>query len=553
MTQSLPVVTRFAPSPSGHLHVGGARTALFCWAFAKGRGGSFVLRIEDTDQKRSSDAASIGFTKDLKWLGIAWDEGPEFEGCGGGPRGPYFQSERLPIYRKYLDQLLAAGHAYYAFETAAELTAMRDAAKAKGVPFRYTGEAARRRSPEEVEALRATGMPCVIRFHTRAGTITIEDDVLGTAVIPDGETDDFVIQKADGFPTYHFAVVVDDELMGVTHVLRAQEHFNNTAKHIVLQDALGFRRPTYGHLPLIVNPDGSKMSKRDKDKVLRKAIAERGISSPPEGTVDAAAFAAWLKDKTIQLPTDATTALARALGVALPEINVDDFRQAGYLPEVLCNFLSLNGWSPGGDREKFDNEFLRTHFGLDRVLKTPAKFDRAKLLAFNLHAIAALSREEFTARTAAHGRAYHPDFMARLTASQFRALCDASHERSKTLDDLFRSNTFITTPDEAIVFDPKAVKKVLEGGSPSGYEVLRRLRELLGAHEEWSVASLEAVLKPHADASLGGNLGALAQPLRVALCGSTVSPPIFDTLSILGRTSSLARIDRCLAQSAAVA
>ena len=553
MTASPMVVTRFAPSPSGHLHVGGARTALFCWAYAKGRGGSFTLRIEDTDQKRSSDAASIGFAKDLKWLGIDWDEGPEYEGSGGGPRGPYFQSERLPIYRRHLDRLIAAGNAYYAFETAEELTALREAAKAKGVPFRYKGEIARARSVEEIAALRAAGAPSVIRFHTRPGPITIEDEVLGTAVIPDGETDDFVIQKADGFPTYHFAVVVDDELMGVTHVLRAQEHFNNTAKHIVLQDALGFRRPTYGHLPLIVNPDGSKMSKRDKDKVLRKAIAERALTSPPVGTVDPATFAAWLKDKTIQLPPEVTTRLATLLGVTLPEINVDDFRRSGYLPEVLCNFLSLNGWSPGGDLEKFDNEFLREHFDLARVLKTPAKFDRAKLLAFNLHAISAMTREAFVTRAAAHGQAFHAGFMAKLTVAQFRSLCDASHERSKTLDDLFRSNTFITTADDDLVLDPKAVKKVLEGGSPCGYDILRGARAVLAHLADWTVGGLEGVLKPHAESAVGGSLGSLAQPLRVALCGSTVSPPIFDTLAILGRESSLARIDRCLAQSGVVA
>ncbi|MFM7807475.1 MAG: glutamate--tRNA ligase, partial [Planctomycetota bacterium] len=256
------IVTRFAPLPSGHLHVGGARTALFCWAYAKGRGGTFLLRIEDTDQKRSSDASSVGFLKDLKWLGIDWDEGPEFEGCGGGVSGPYFQSERVDIYNRHLTQLVDAGKAYYAFDTAEELERKRAAAKAAGVAYRYDGSESVARSKGEVERLLAEGRPAVIRFRTPVGPITIKDEILGEATLPAGEVDDFVIRKADGFPTYHFAVVVDDELMGVTHVLRAQEHFNNTAKHMVLQDALGFRRPTYGHLPLIFNPDGSKMSKR---------------------------------------------------------------------------------------------------------------------------------------------------------------------------------------------------------------------------------------------------------------------------------------------------
>ncbi len=541
------IVTRFAPSPSGHLHVGGARTALFCWAFAKGKGGTFVLRIEDTDQKRSSDAASIGFVKDLLWLGIDWDEGPIYEGCGGGDRGPYFQAQRLDIYRKYFDALLASGKAYYAFETTEELTALRDAAKAQNQPFRYTGDAARALSADKVAEFLKAGRPAVIRFHTPPNPITIRDEILGEAIIPAGETDDFVICKADGFPTYHFAVVVDDELMGVTHVLRAQEHFNNTAKHIVLQDALGFRRPVYGHLPLIFNPDGSKMSKRDKDKVLRKAIAERGITSPPPHTVDPALFAVWIKDKNVQLEIASATALASALGVVLPEINVDDFRRSGYLPEVICNFLSLNGWSPGGDLEKFDTEFLKSHFDLQRVVKTPAKFDRSKLLAFNLHALQVMPREEFVKKVAIHGRTFHPDFMARVTETQFRSLCDASQERSKTLDDLFRTNGFITIADDLLEWDAKAVKKVLQGTSPNGRDHLTAISKILAQCDDWSVQGLESAMKPYLETAAGGNLGTIAQPLRVALCGGTVSPPIFDTLAILGKASSIKRIDRCVA------
>ncbi len=537
-------VTRFAPSPSGHLHVGGARTALFCWAFAKGRGGKFVLRIEDTDQKRSSDAASIGFVKDLLWLGIDFDEGPQYEGQGGGPHGPYFQAQRLDIYQRYFDQLLASGDAYYAFESADELAALRAEAKARNEPFRYTGVQARAIPPVEVKRRLDAGEPAVIRFHTRPGPITIHDEVLGDATLPDGEVDDFVIRKADGFPTYHFAVVVDDELMGVTHVLRAQEHFNNSAKHIVLQDALKFRRPVYGHLPLIFNPDGSKMSKRDKDKVLRKAVSEKGMTTPPAGTIEPAVFSAWLKDKNTQLDLESAQTLAQAIGAILPEINVDDFRKSGYLPEVICNFLALNGWSPGGDVEKFDREFLKQKFDLSRVVKTAAKFDRTKLLAFNLDAIQAMPRCEFVARTAAHGRELHPDFMAKLTDAQFQSLCDASQERSKTLDDLFRTNLFITTADDDLAWDAKAIAKCIVGGEPAGAVHLKAAREILQGCDDWTVAGLEVALKPYAETL--GNVGKLAQPLRVAVCGATVSPPIYDTLAILGKQSTLRRIDRCL-------
>jgi glutamyl-tRNA synthetase len=399
-----------------------------------------------------------------------------------------------------------------------------------------------------VAALLAEGRPAVVRFRTPDGPITIKDEILGEATLPAGEVDDFVIRKADGFPTYHFAVVVDDELMGVTHVLRAQEHFNNTAKHIVLQDALGFRRPTYGHLPLIFNPDGSKMSKRDKDKVLRKTVTDRKLAEPPAGTVEAARFKAWLADKNTQLDYEEANRLATALDVALPEINVDDFRRSGYLPEVVCNFLALNGWSPGENREKFDNAFLTQAFDLSRVVKTPAKFDRVKLLSFNCDAITGMSREDFVRRAKSHGETYHAEFMRKLTPAQFESLAGASHERSKTLDDMFRGNRFLVLADDAFVYDAKAAEKNLRGAEPNGVTHLRALRALLAEVKAWEPAALEAVIKAYADAHTEGQLGKVAQPLRVAVSGGTVSPPIFDTLSILGRDSSLARIDRAIKQ-----
>lgn len=543
------VRTRFAPSPSGHLHVGGARTALFCWAYARGRGGKFILRIEDTDQKRSSDSASVGFLKDLHWLGIHWDEGPTFAQCGGGEAGPYFQSERLDIYNKYLQQLIESGGAFYAFDTPEELTAQRDDAKRRNVPFRYDRTAAVSLSKEEIARRLAAGQPAVIRLKARSGPVTIQDEVLGEATLPDGEVDDFVIRKADGFPTYHFAVVVDDELMGVTHVIRAQEHFNNTAKHILLQDALGFKRPIYGHLPIISNPDNSKMSKRDKDKVLRATVRERKLTSPPTGTIDQKTFDTWLNDKNVQLELQDAGRLASALNVTLPEINVDDFRRSGYLPEVLCNFLALNGWSPGNDLEKFDNEFLKKAFDFNRVIKTPAKFDRTKLLAFNLDALQAMSGEEFVTRTRRHGEEFHPEFMRKLTPEQFALLASASHERSKTLDDLFRTNRFLVVPDDQIRYDDtKTVRKTLHGEEPSGFTHLSAVAQALEAVDQWTASALEAAVNAYVNASAPGQLGKVAQPLRLAVSGGTVSPPIFDTLAILGRASTLARIRRCLAE-----
>jgi glutamyl-tRNA synthetase len=540
-------VTRFAPSPSGHLHVGGARTALFCWAYAKGRGGKFILRIEDTDQKRSSGAASVGFLKDLAWLGIDWDEGPEHAGHGGGAHGPYFQSERLDLYNRILGQLVDSGKAYYAFDTAEELEARRAEAKAAGRAYRYDGSSQVALPKDEVERRLAAGMPAVIRLKCPPQPITIKDEILGEATLPAGEVDDFVLRKADGFPTYHFAVVVDDELMGVTHVLRAQEHFNNTAKHMLLQDALGYRRPSYGHFSIITNPDGSKMSKRDKDKLLRKTVVERALVAPPAGTVAQARWDAWLSDKNTQLDFEEANALADALGIQLPEINVDDFRRSGYLPEVICNFLSLNGWSPGGDVEKFDMQFMKERFDLKRVVKTPAKFDRAKLLNFNCDAITGMPREEFVHRARAHGREFHPQFMTKLTDAQFELLAGASHERSKTLDELFRVNRFLVTADDALTWErTKNVEKVMAGAEPNGTTHLRALVPVLEGMSDWQPAALEAAIGAYAATATEGNLGKVAQPLRVAVSGGTVSPPIFDTLAILGKTSTLARMRRCL-------
>jgi hypothetical protein len=264
----------------------------------------FIIRIEDTDQKRSSDAASVGFLKDLDWLGIRWDEGPEYlapDGTtvGGGPNGSYFQSERLAVYNRYCQRLIDEGKAYEAWDSAEELEAMRKDAMARKEAFRYRfrGQV----SADQRAQFIAEGRQPVVRFRAGEVAVTIHDEVLGDATLPAGEVDDFVIRKKDGFPTYHFAVVVDDELMGVTHVLRAQEHFTNTAKHMLLQDALGFRRPVYGHLSIIKNPDDSKMSKRDKDKVLRKAVKERALTAPPAGTVTAEEWSRWLGDDNIQL------------------------------------------------------------------------------------------------------------------------------------------------------------------------------------------------------------------------------------------------------------
>ena len=540
---SADVKTRFAPSPTGHLHVGGARTAIYCWAFARANGGKFLLRIEDTDQKRSSDQATTGFFEDLKWLNILWDEGPAYQNTGGGDEGPYYQSQRLEIYKEQLQKLLDAGTAYYAFETPEELNEERNKARAEKRPYRYN-RASLGVSPETVEQYLVQGKPHVVRFKVPDGeALTVTDCVVGDVTVQRTEVDDFVIFKGDGYPTYHFAVVVDDALMKVTHVLRGQEHLNNTFKHTLLQEALGFDRPTYAHISLIFNPDGSKMSKRDKDKTLRKYVRENSIDSPPAESIPQNAWNTWQASKDNQLETDEATLLALALGIELPEINVDDFKQAGYMPEVLLNYLCLLGWSPGNDIEHFNAEFLVEKFSLDRIVKSPAKFDRVKLLAFNLDALQVLSSEEFEQRLLAWCQEYAPAFAA---LDKFSLFASANHERSKTFRDATVTSSFLIEEDQSISWpDSKPVKKALLKGEVSGLSRMPVIIEALGQLETWDAESIDGCLHALADKLADGSLGKVAQPVRIAVAGSPVSPPIGDTLVLLGKDSTICRLKRC--------
>jgi len=537
--------TRFAPSPTGHLHVGGARTAIFCWAFAKANNGSFLLRIEDTDQKRSSDAATHGFFDDLKWLGIGWDEGPEFEDYGGGDSGPYYQSQRLELYKEQVQKLLDSGAAYHAFETKEELIEERKLAKEEKRAYRYN-RASLNLDSKTVKQYLDEEKPHVVRFKVPdGGPIIIEDEVLGEVIIQRTEVDDFVILKADGFPTYHFAVVVDDALMNVTHVIRGQEHLNNTFRHVLLQKAMGFDRPNYAHISLIFNPDGSKMSKRDKDKLLRTTVREQSIDSPPSGCISDESWKMWQASKDEQLETGDAISLANALGIELPEINVDDFKRGGYLPEVLLNYLCLLGWSPGGDVEQFDADFLIEKFSLKRIVKSPAKFDRVKLLAFNLDALQKLSSDEFESRLLAWCDTYAPKFAA--LGEKFTIFASANHARSKTFKDAVTTSAFLIDEDDSLTWpDSKPVRKALMKGDPSGLVLLSFANEALATLESWDAQSIDDCLTRLAESKAEGKLGRVAQPVRIAVAGGPVSPPICDTLILLGKESTTKRIERCL-------
>jgi glutamyl-tRNA synthetase len=550
MHENPTVVTRFAPSPTGRLHIGGARTALFNWALARGAGGRFLLRIEDTDQARSSDAATTQILESLAWLGIDWDEGPELSRAGrtiggdGREVGPFFQSQRLGGYKAACERLLDMGRAYHAFETPEELDAKRKEAIAAKKQYRYD-RAALDVAEQERRKRAAAGEAHVIRFKMPDAPVTVRDEVRGEVVVRPEELEDFVIVKGDGFPTYHFAVVVDDEAMGVTHVIRGQEHLSNTPKHVALQDALGYRTPVYAHLPLIFGDDGGKMSKRDKDKAARNECKQKGITEPPVSAITPDDFAAWLKDTKSQLPLDHLEALGAALAIDLPEIDVTDFDAAGYLPEVVCNYLALLGWSPGDDVEKFDMEFLCERFKLNRIVKTNAKFDRNKLLAFNTDGISEMEPNRFCEVFCAWCKTHAPDLAGRFSGEQFALLAEALRPRSKTLRDAARSADFALIETNSIEYDEKAVAKWIEKDDRQGLAVLRDLRSRLDAIDPFKPEPIHALIESYASEKELG-MGKVAQPLRVAMTGSAVSPPIDATLAILGKDTVLARIDRCL-------
>ena len=487
MADSQKVVTRFAPSPTGSLHVGGARTALFAWAYARKHGGKFILRIEDTDQTRSSEAATQGILRDMQWLGLNWDD------------GPYFQSQRLPLYNEQVEHLLKAGQAY-----------------------------------EDAGAVR-------LRMGAHRGDIAFADAVYGPITVQKESLEDFVIRKSDGFPTFHLAVVVDDALMGVTHVIRGQEHLSNTPKHAALFDALSFPRPTFAHLPTIMNPDGSKMSKRDKAKKARTAALEskdsHGLLSVGFGEAEIKAFLDKQSDDV-----RIAEAVAKHLHVSLPEINLSDFQRSGYLPDVLLNYLALLGWNPGNDVERFDLDFLKQHFGLDRINKGNSKFDREKLFRFNADTLAALSPGDFAAKLREHFQRYHVDALQQL-GERFTAFAAAYQGRARTLEEAFEAGQFLLAADDELKYDEKAVEKIL--AKSDGYAVLRELAARFAKIEPWSGKAAHDAMAAYAqEKSLG--MGKVAQPVRVAVSGGTVSPPIDATLEVLGKEATLRRIARCL-------
>lgn len=522
-TPTKPIVTRFAPSPTGALHIGGARTALFAWAYARGRSGKFLLRIEDTDRKRSSPESTRGIIRDMTWLGLTWDEGPSPDETADpythqlGDNGPYFQSQRAEqgLYDHYIQLLLDAGEAY-----------------------------------EEDGAVR-------LKMGSHRGDVAFDDAVYGHIDVKADDLEDFVIRKGDDggkLPTFHFAVVCDDALMGVTHVIRGQEHLSNTTKHAALYDTLAkltndavtWARPTWVHTPSIMNPGGSKMSKRDKAKVARQAAKDANISKV-EG-IDSLRFAAFLDGENND--NDIALAIADEMELGLPEIDVDDFLRSGYLQPSLLNYIALLGWNPGNDVEKFDLDFLCKHFDFDRIGKSNSTFDRDKLKSFNGDAIRELPPEDFAYELSTYVKAYRPDWHEHgiFNGDDWQAFCAAVQERAETLPQPLDANAFLIADDDAIKYDftPKPIRKAMTNSDGAGVKLLEELRLAFDTlpEDNFGHAAHEKI-NELAEAS-GINMGKYAQPVRIAVAGSPVTPPLDVTLDLLGKSATLERIDRCL-------
>jgi len=469
MTQS--VVTRFAPSPTGFLHIGGARTALFNWLYARHTGGKFLLRIEDTDRERSTEAAIAAIHDGLAWLGLDWDG------------EALFQFARAARHREVAQQLLAEGKAYSCYASPQELSDMREAARREGRSKLYDGRW-RDRDPSDAPP----GVKPVIRLKAPLeGETIIEDRVQGRVVWQNADLDDMIILRSDGTPVYNHAVVVDDHDMGVTHVIRGVDHLTNAARQVQIYRAMGWEVPVMAHIPLIHGADGAKLSKRHG-----------------------------------------------ALGV-------EAYRDLGFLPEGLRNYLCRLGWSHG-DAEIFSTEQAIAWFDIDNVNKAPARLDMAKLADVNSHYIRQAEEKELIERVKdlCQHIAGGAELAARFNAvgwDRLAAALPGLKPRAKTLLDLIDGASYLLA-ERPVPLDDKA-KKLLEGQART---ILRQLKAELDQVSDWRAPPLEDVVKAFATAK-GQKLGQVAQPLRAALTGRAVSPPVFDVMAVLGRAESLARIE----------
>jgi len=483
---SAPVRVRFAPSPTGHLHIGGARTAIYNWAFARRMGGTFILRIDDTDPERSTDENVQAILRGLRWLGLDWDEGPEAEGA----HGPYFQTQRMGTYADALESLRASGHAYPCFCTAEVLEERRQGARTAG-GFAGYDRRCRSLDPAVVAERLAAGEPHVWRLAVPLDReeVAFEDAIRGAMSFPQSALDDFVLVRTDGTPTYNYASVVDDALMEITHVIRGDDHLSNTPRQILVFEALGHEVPVFAHLPMIWGADGKRLSKR------------HGATS------------------------------------------VEAYRDEGYLPQAVLNYLALLGWSLDGETTIVSREMLAASFALDRVSHNPAIFDTEKLDWMNGVYIREMTPDAFAdvmtpwlvdaALLTMEDAASQRD---RLTV-----LAPLVSERIKRLDEIVPMVSFLFI--DAVEIDPAVAAKVL--GAPGARDGLAAAAQALAALRAFDAPVIEEALRALPE-RLGMKAKVLFQAVRVAVTGATVSPPLFESIELLGRERTLARLEAAL-------
>lgn len=480
------VRVRFAPSPTGDLHVGNIRTALFDWAYARHTGGTFIFRIEDTDTLRVTDEYIAAAIDTLRWLGLQWDEGPEV----GGEYGPYLQSQRMDIYAHWAQKFLDQKDAYYCFCTAAELEERREAQRAANVAPGYDGQC-RDLTAEQIAAFRAEPRLPVIRMRMPDGQTTFVDQIRGEVSFDHKFVPDFVLVRGDGSPLYTLAVAVDDVLMKVTHVLRGEDLLSSTPRQIRVYQAMGLRDeefPTFAHLPFVMGQDNTKLSKRNG------------------------------------------------------EVSVNWYREAGFLPEAICNYLALLGWSPGEDRENVTMQELTELFTVERVHSSPAKFDMKKLEAINGDKIRALTLDEFLSWSLPFLKRADVIEESEEEIALVKAALPIIQERITKLSEIPAMLKFLFVKDFAIESD--SIAKVSDDASKA---VLARALGELTPLSEWTHANIEAALRSSLIEEMGLKPRIAFGSVRIAVTGSSISPPLFESMELLGKSASLVRISGALA------
>ena len=480
------VKVRFAPSPTGDLHVGNIRTALFDWAYARHTGGTFLFRIEDTDTTRVTDEYIQAAIDTLKWLGLTWDEGPEV----GGPNGPYLQSQRLDIYAKWAQTFLDQGDAYHCYCSPDELEAVREEQRKANVAPGYNGHC-RDLTADQIAAYKAQGREAVVRMRMPDGTTTFTDEIRGDVTFDHKFVPDFVLVRADGSPLYTLAVAVDDVMMGVTHVLRGEDLLSSTPRQIRVYQAMGVKLedyPAFAHLPFVMGQDNAKLSKRNG------------------------------------------------------EVSIAWYREQGYLPEAICNYLALLGWSPGDDRENISMKELTELFTVEKVHSSPARFDMKKLEAINGDKIRALPLEEFASWTIPFLKKADVIAGSDDEIDLVMKALPLIQERIVKLDEAPALLKFLFVKNFAV--DPEAAPKIADSAAK---DILKRSLKDLESLDSWSHESIEAALRASLIEELGLKPRIAFTALRIATTGSTISPPLFESMELLGKQACLDRITSALA------